>query len=826
MEGKKTWRDGVARYSAVVWAVIVSALSTMAVIPEFVADSVSQLSTRESLFIVVVAAVVVHLIFKRWEPTSLPILSTLLVFIPGLLSALFIPEYGSLTGTLVAFSTFLLSLSTSIIAYRLSPFHPMARYPGPTLAKISKWYMVYIIQQGTPWLWLQAQHEKHGDVVRIGPNEVSIVDVNAILPVMGSQGMPKGPSWDGRGMHQPVKSMIAVRDPAEHQRRRRPWNRAFNTAATKEYEPMLKKRAVQLVEALEKQSGIVDLAQWISYFSYDFMGDMVFGGGTELMANGDSEGLLRTMKEGFDITQVYDHVPWISHYTKNIPTIGKKHKTFRSMAISRTAERYKHGSTTKDLFYYLSNEDGAEKESPSQAMVLSEGVLALVAGSATTAGTLSTAFFCMLKNRETYQRLQAEVDKYYPSGEDSLSTKHHQDMPYLEAVINETLRLFPALPGGSQRAPQTGKGDKICGPYYIPEGNNVRMTFYSFHHHPRYFSYPERFWPERWLIAEGLEHCPEKIAHEPRAFVPFSFGPSNCVGKYLAMQNMRTVLCHMMQKLEISLPEGQDAQSLDAQFTYRSASPRRPNTTTDILALGCRSPPSNTMSHPRRPTLPRIQTDFTQHAEVTIPASTFQFEGEQGRRRAEFLNKTPPSNIPETDFGAVTEVFLAADPDPRWGYNSMLGRPWIICWHVGIHGKKFRIIELADEEECWVYWGPRNVVMDLTDYDAIPLGRMSLEGRQMLEALSLRVPVAVRSTEMFNRDFWIEELLGLAVQKDLLKADKVSRGIAYISACPFTTQEFWQIVKDKYQYNARHRSAEDRRRIVHGSPAAEVGSWQ
>lgn len=82
-----------------------------------------------------------------------------------------------------------------------------------------------------------------------------------------------------------------------------------------------------------------------------------------------------------------------------------------------------------------SNEDGAEKESPSRGLVLSDGSLAFVAGSETTSGTLSTIFRCLLQDRATYKRLQAEVDNYYPADEDSLSTKHHQDMPYLDAVM-------------------------------------------------------------------------------------------------------------------------------------------------------------------------------------------------------------------------------------------------------------------------------------------------------------------------------------------------------------------------------------------------------
>lgn len=89
---------------------------------------------------------------------------------------------------------------------------------------------------------------------------------------------------------------------------------------------------------------------------------------------------------------------------------------------------------------------------------------------------------------------------------------------------------------------------------YIPEGTNAKVHTWSMHRDPRYWSQPDTFWPERWAIAEGLLPVPEGFVHNPNAFIPFSFGPANCVGKNLAMLNMRTVMCLTMQNLEISIP--------------------------------------------------------------------------------------------------------------------------------------------------------------------------------------------------------------------------------------------------------------------------------
>ena len=72
---------------------------------------------------------------------------------------------------------------------------------------------------------------------------------------------------------------------------------------------------------------------------------------------------------------------------------------------------------------------------PPKEQVLSDGLLAIGAGADTTASVLSNTFWLLLRHPQYYKRLQAEVDKYYPPGEDSLSPIHHTKMPYLEAVM-------------------------------------------------------------------------------------------------------------------------------------------------------------------------------------------------------------------------------------------------------------------------------------------------------------------------------------------------------------------------------------------------------
>lgn len=72
---------------------------------------------------------------------------------------------------------------------------------------------------------------------------------------------------------------------------------------------------------------------------------------------------------------------------------------------------------------------------PSEHVVVSDGVAAVIAGSDATAGVLNNAFYFRLCYSEKYDGLQAEVDQFYAPGEDSLDATHHPKMVYLEAVL-------------------------------------------------------------------------------------------------------------------------------------------------------------------------------------------------------------------------------------------------------------------------------------------------------------------------------------------------------------------------------------------------------
>jgi hypothetical protein len=81
------------------------------------------------------------------------------------------------------------ALSASVVAYRLSPFHPLACYPGPLLARVSRFWATRAVLSGVQHKVSHDLFERYGDVVRTGPNHLIFRDPAAIPVVLGARNM-------------------------------------------------------------------------------------------------------------------------------------------------------------------------------------------------------------------------------------------------------------------------------------------------------------------------------------------------------------------------------------------------------------------------------------------------------------------------------------------------------------------------------------------------------------------------------------------------------------------------------------------------------------
>jgi cytochrome P450 len=222
----------------------------------------------------------------------------------------------------------------------------------------------------------------------------------------------------------------------------------------------------------------------------------------------------------------------------------------------------------------LKEMDSHGKQPPVEGIskdLLDEAITLLFAGQDTGAATLSWTLHLLSLYPEVQSKVADEVRNVLDA-ERSISTnpfvtrKTVSKMPYLDAVIKESMRLYPVAPFVVRRIMHDLPvlDDKDDGQFaratVLPAGSVACIWIYGLHRNPALWNKPDAFLPERWIDADLKD-----IGQTNGAYMPFAAGPRNCVGQPLAHIILRTLLARLMYKYEFRderLSEKRDAMEL------------------------------------------------------------------------------------------------------------------------------------------------------------------------------------------------------------------------------------------------------------------------
>ncbi|PYI02741.1 cytochrome P450 [Aspergillus sclerotiicarbonarius CBS 121057] len=224
-------------------------------------------------------------------------------------------------------------------------------------------------------------------------------------------------------------------------------------------------------------------------------------------------------------------------------------RVFQQWGSDLVTERRRNKAARKDLFHhFLHNGVDANIECTPEEMTANAN-LAMTAGTDTIPTPTAQTLRLLAKDPHVQAKLGAELDTICSAGV-ALTVETTRTLPYLNAVINEGLRLGYPAPSGIQA--MTAPGGIQVGDTYIPGNVEVKVPSLLLMTDPRYFPMGECFIPERWT-----GEMPELI-RDRRAYIPFGYGAHSCVGKQLALNEMRVVVARAVHEFNISLGEHYD----------------------------------------------------------------------------------------------------------------------------------------------------------------------------------------------------------------------------------------------------------------------------
>ncbi|XP_034827036.1 cytochrome P450 4C1-like [Maniola hyperantus] len=161
-------------------------------------------------------------------------------------------------------------------------------------------------------------------------------------------------------------------------------------------------------------------------------------------------------------------------------------------------------------------------------------------GHDTTAMALSFFMMAIANEPAVQDKIYEEMQNIFGSSQRSATMQDLSEMSYLECCIKESLRLYPSVPFISRFVTE----ELNLSGYTVPENTNYHIFIYDLHHRADLYPEPERFIPERFLP----ENCVDRHRY---AFIPFSAGPRNCIGKKFAMLEMKTLISSLIRRFRL-----------------------------------------------------------------------------------------------------------------------------------------------------------------------------------------------------------------------------------------------------------------------------------
>ncbi|KAL3483008.1 cytochrome P450 [Aspergillus germanicus] len=478
--------------------------------------------------------------------------------------------YSELTVLLLgAWSTYLVLL----VFYRLY-LSPIARFPGPKLAAATEWYEFYnsLVKDGQWGGTVTQMHAKYGPIVRISPWELSIRDSSFYHQLYVPSSMRRTNMWargrEGNGFQDSHHLTV----PHElHRQRRKPLETFFSRQNITRVERTITEKVRALdarLQALAGSDTVVHIDHAFTALTGDIIGHVACGTSPGLLDDVDfSPSWHDLMVKTILVAPLFRCFPWLNRLTQTLPPsvmesiyprgisnmmLGKMGRDYiesvrHQVQMQNITSKRNEAETSQrvSVFHHLLSTTTIPEPEKRTSRLQAESMVILIAGTFTSAHTLSMIVYHVLSEPRIGDRLREdlrEVMAGYPARYPQWMVL--EKIPYLQGCIKEALRLYGLVGNLARCSPEESIQYKQ---WTIPKNTPVGMSIYAMHTDPSVWSEPLRFLPERWVGT-----------YDPsmdRNFVPFTKGSRSCLGMNLALAELylTTAILFRPDGLKLSL---------------------------------------------------------------------------------------------------------------------------------------------------------------------------------------------------------------------------------------------------------------------------------
>ncbi|KAI1334087.1 pisatin demethylase [Xylariaceae sp. FL0016] len=446
------------------------------------------------------------------------------------------------------------------VLYSIRVWHRLSHIPGPLSYSITSFPLLQVNLSGESHSALHELTNEYGSLVRIGPNSVITTDVKHAQQMEALKSpYRKGPWYDTFRFEKGKYHSFCMVDEERHAALRTKIGPGYSSTVL--VEQAIDRQTSRLFELIDRKllSGDnkyvpVDFAVLSQLLAIDIVGDMTYG---------KPFGFL---DEGHDI---YDWVKWnegffpIASTAATLPFLGKLFQTWPfSEALPKPSDRIGLGRFIR--FARETIEERFEPDAkPRRDMIAqflrygatkdeatAEALVQVVAGTDSVAVATRMTLLYLHSTPRVYNKLMAEIDRAAKNGTISspIRDTEARQLPYLQAVIKEGLRVFPALTPLLSKTVPPG-GDFVAG-YYLPGGTEIGIDGWGMLRSKEYWGDDaELFRPERWLLADERQRQEMSETLE----VLFGYGKYKCLGRGVALTELNKVLPELLRRYHFSI---------------------------------------------------------------------------------------------------------------------------------------------------------------------------------------------------------------------------------------------------------------------------------